>query len=104
MSVTIDVKVLVYASNKADAKHHAAQELLEGLAAGPDLVYLFWPTVMGYLRLTTHPAILPRPLTFRAAADNISQLLHRPHIGLSGRPVASGRPSSRLQAGLSVGT
>lgn len=80
MTVTVDANILVYASNKADPAYEPARALVERLAAGPDLVYLFWPTVMGYLRVVTHPAILPRPLGFADAANNISALLQRPHV------------------------
>ena len=39
---------------------------------------------MGYLRIATHPAILPSPLTFAGASANISALLSRPHIRTPG--------------------
>lgn len=80
MSITVDANVLVYASNEADAVHGPARALIERLAAGPEIVYLFWPTVMGYLRIVTHPAILPRPLAPRAAIGNVTSLLSRPHV------------------------
>ena len=63
MSATVDANVLVYASNAAEPAHGTARALIERLAAGPELVYLFWPTLMGYLRIVTHTGILPRPLT-----------------------------------------
>lgn len=80
MSVTVDANILVYASNTADPAFQPASTLVERLAAGPDLVYLFWPTIMGYLRIVTHPGILSRPLTFEEAAGNVSNLLWRPHV------------------------
>ena len=84
MTATVDANVLVYASNEAEPIHQQARELVERLAAGPELVYLFWPSVMGYLRIVTHPAILPRPLTPAEAALNIAQLLSRPHVRAPG--------------------
>ena len=84
MSVTIDANVLVYASNEADASHSVARSLVERLAAGPDLVYLFWPTIMRYLRIVTHPAILTRSLSFIEARDNVSTLIERPHVRAPG--------------------
>lgn len=84
MSVTVDANVLVYASNEADPAFRPTRDLLERLAQGPDLVYLFWPTVMGYLRIVTHPAILPRPLHFAEACGNVSSLLTRAHIRTAG--------------------
>ena len=80
MSATIDVNVLIYASNSADPAHGTARQLVERLAAGPDLLYLFWPTLMGYLRIGTHPGILPRPLPPRDAIANLSDLLGLPHV------------------------
>lgn len=84
MSVTLDANVLVYASNENDAAHLGARTLIERLAAGPDLVYLFWPVLMGYLRIVTHPAILPRPLDPSSAMGNVSALLTRSHVRAPG--------------------
>jgi len=80
VSVTVDANVLVYASNTADPAYSGARALVDRLAAGPELVYLFWPTLMGYLRIVTHPAILPRPLSPVEATANVAQLLARPHV------------------------
>lgn len=80
MSFAIDVNTLVYASNEADPAHLPARKLIERLVAGPELVYLFWPVVFGYLRIVTHPAILPRPLPPASAISNIDGLLARPHF------------------------
>jgi uncharacterized protein len=80
LSATLDTNVLVYASNEDDPMHTPAERLLERLAQGPDLLYLFWPTLLGYLRVVTHPAILPRPLGPDAALRNVSALLSLPHV------------------------
>ena len=39
---------------------------------------------MGYLRLVTHPAILPNPLTPGDALTNIESLVSRPHVRTPG--------------------
>jgi len=84
MSATVDANVLVYASNEADRAHAPARSLVERLAAGPELVYLFWPVLMGYLRIVTHPAILPRPLAPAAAVANVAALLEPAHVRAPG--------------------
>lgn len=101
MSLTVDANILVYASNDADPVHATAQALVARLAAGPDLVYLFWPAIMGYLRIVTHRAILPRPLASRDAESNVSALLALSHVRAPGE--AAGfwdmyRASTGLQA------
>ena len=79
MSATIDANILLYASDESSAFHAKAGELLDRLARGPDLVYLFWPVLMSYLRMSTHPAIFTRPLSVDIATMNIEQLLGLPH-------------------------
>lgn len=39
---------------------------------------------MGYLRIVTHPAILPRPASAREATGNIAMLLAQPHVRTPG--------------------
>ena len=51
MSSTLDANILVYASNTSDPLHAPASALVQRLAEGPELVYLFWPTLLGYLRI-----------------------------------------------------
>ena len=59
-------------------------QLIRSLAAGPDLFYLFWPVILGYMRIATQPGILSRPLTARDAIANTDALLHRPHVRTPG--------------------
>jgi len=84
VSVTLDANVLLYASDAASPRHARARELLETVAAGPELTYLFWPTIMAYLRIATHPAVFDRPLPARSAIDNVEALLSRPHVRAPG--------------------
>ena len=79
MSVTVDVNILLYASDESSSFHAKAAELIEQLARGPELLYLFWPVLIGYLRMATHPAIFPRPLSVGVATGNVGQLLGLPH-------------------------
>ena len=84
MSASIDANILVYASNDRDENSARAKELVRQLAEGPDIFYLFWPTILAYLRIVTHPAILRPPLTSAEATSNIDQLLSRPHVRTPG--------------------
>jgi len=84
VSATVDANILVYASNRADPAYEAARSLVERLARGPEIVYLFWPALMGYLRIVTHPGILPKPMSPADAAANVSALLALPHVRAPG--------------------
>lgn len=84
MSYTLDANVLLYASDNASPLHGPAFEVLERVARGPEIVYVFWPTVMAYLRIATQPAVFARPLSAGQAGGNIEQLLSRPHVHSTG--------------------
>jgi toxin-antitoxin system PIN domain toxin len=58
--------------------------LLEELAAGPTLLYVFWPTVMAYLRIATHPSVFERPLSPDSALRNVERLLAAPAVQTAG--------------------
>jgi toxin-antitoxin system PIN domain toxin len=80
LSATVDTNVLLYAANADDEAHPVARELLERLAGGPDLLYLFWPTIMGFLRIATHPAVFPNPYPPEQAVTAITGLLDRANV------------------------
>lgn len=84
MSITLDANVLLYASDVASPRHARAREVVEAVARGPELAYLFWPTIVAYLRIATHPAIFDNPLGGRSAMANIDALLSRPHVRAPG--------------------
>jgi toxin-antitoxin system PIN domain toxin len=84
VSFTLDANVLLYASDEASAYHDAARSFLDGVASTDDLVYLFWPTVMAYLRVATHAAIFERPLSPEAAVANVDRLLDLPQVQTAG--------------------
>jgi len=88
VSYTVDTNVLLYASDSASAVHRQAAALLRRVSEGPELVYLFWPVVAGYLRMATHPAIFAAPLTIDTAMANIAALIERPHVRTPGETEA----------------
>jgi toxin-antitoxin system PIN domain toxin len=84
MSQTVDVNVLVYAANAEAIEYERARSLIEHLRAGPGLVVLLWPVLMGFLRLITNPSIFDRPLSPDEAARNVESLIHLPHVRVEG--------------------
>jgi toxin-antitoxin system PIN domain toxin len=80
VSAAIDVNPLLYASDSSSPFHAAALAFVERVAAGPDLVYVFWPTAMAYLRISTHPSIFANPLSSGEALANLGALLELPHV------------------------
>lgn len=80
MSFSLDVNILLYASDQASPLYLSASRFLAECAAGSECCYLAWPTLMSYLRMTTHPRIFSHPLSPSEALKNIQGLLHLPHV------------------------
>lgn len=58
-----------------------SRDLIARLAGGPEIVYLFWPVILGYLRIVTHPGILPKPFMPLEAEANMTGLIDRLTFG-----------------------
>jgi toxin-antitoxin system PIN domain toxin len=84
VSQTIDLNVLLYASNEDAPEHARANALVRHLASGPEIIVLFWPVLMGYLRIATHRSVFTRPLSAAEAQANIDALVARPHLRVAG--------------------
>ncbi len=80
MSLALDANVLLYASNADDERNERAQEVLRELAEGPEVVYLFWPVAMAFLRISTRESVFPNPLSPAEALAMVGSLLSRDHI------------------------
>jgi len=80
VSFALDANVLLYASDEGSQHHAAAVAFLRDCAEGSELFCLGWPTVMGYLRMATHPAIFRQPLRHEEAVGNVRALLDLPHV------------------------
>jgi len=80
VSATVDANILLYASDGQSPYRDRAVEFIDDVARGPQIVYLFWPTVMAYLRLATHPSVFSRPMTLAEARLNVSALLDLPNV------------------------
>jgi toxin-antitoxin system PIN domain toxin len=84
VSFAVDANLLLYASDESSRLHGRALSLTEEIARGPEIVYVFWPVIMAYLRIATHPAIFTRPLSREEATRNIQSLIGRSHIQTPG--------------------
>jgi toxin-antitoxin system PIN domain toxin len=78
--LVVDTNVLVYAANSTVQFHGPCREWLDRQRRRPDAWYLTWGIVYEFLRVSTHPRILPRPWTASAAWGFITALLASPGL------------------------
>src|SRR5438874_12379704 len=80
MSYSVDVNVLLYASDASSPRYDAARRFLDSCASSPEMLCLTWPTLMSYLRIATHSRIFAAPLSPDEAQGNITALLSLPQV------------------------
>lgn len=74
----VDLNLLIYATNTDAPDHQRARSWWETVMSGEQPVGLAWIVLLGYLRLTTRPGLLPRPLSLAAAEGVIDEWLEQP--------------------------
>lgn len=80
MSFALDVNILLYASDENSPYFEKAKSFIESCIIQQEIFYLGWPTVMSYLRISTHPSIFDHPLSPDEAMGNIETLINLPHV------------------------
>lgn len=80
MSFAVDVNILLYASDTGSPFHQRAGEFLRQRTGGSELFCLAWPTLMSYLRISTHARVFASPLTPATAVANVESLLSLPNV------------------------
>lgn len=73
--LVVDTNVLVHAVNTSSPEHAAARAAVEGWLRDGPRVAVTWPILYEFLRVATHAAVLPKPLTYPEAHDVITALL-----------------------------
>jgi hypothetical protein len=67
----VDSNVLIYAVNTEAEHHRASVTWLEATLSSGEGVIIPWLSVISFIRITTHPAIHPRPLSVARACDTV---------------------------------
>ena len=80
MSYSIDVNVLLYASDTSSPRHLKAIRFLEQRALDPDLWCIAWATLMAFLRISTDPRVFAHPLSPGESLGSVESLLNLPRV------------------------
>ena len=74
----VDANVLLYAVNERSEQHDVAKAWLEHARSGRETVGFSWMLLLAFVRLTTHPALFPDPLSIGDAATIVRAWLAQP--------------------------
>ena len=74
----VDLTLLLAAVNSRAPMHKAARHWWEEKLNSDDRIGMTWLVMLGFIRLTTHPKILPEPLLLADAIALVDGWLARP--------------------------
>jgi uncharacterized protein len=77
---TLDANVLIYASDDDSSHREAAIETMESFIGVGESLYLFWPVLFAFLRVSTLPTVFKHPLSPEQAIGAIERLLLQPGV------------------------
>jgi toxin-antitoxin system PIN domain toxin len=78
----VDANVLIYAVNSDAAHHERSKRWLESALSGTERVGMTWGVLLAFLRVTTRPGILERPLRVDEAVAYVDSWLEQPPVDL----------------------
>lgn len=76
----VDANVLLYAVNSDAQDHDTAREWLDTALVGDEAVGLPWLCLIAFVRLSTHPAIFPSPMSVDEALAQVEDWLDAPAV------------------------
>jgi hypothetical protein len=80
LSFVVDANLLLYAVNESSEYWSKAKAFIEKCAESEEQWCMPWPVVNAFIRISTHPAILPHPLSPSQSVAVIDQILELPHV------------------------
>jgi len=78
--ILVDVNLLIYAIDRDSPHHKSARRWLERALSGSEEIGLAWIVILAFLRVTTHPAIMRRPLKPEQAVEFVQSWLDQPFV------------------------
>jgi toxin-antitoxin system PIN domain toxin len=75
-----DLNLLLYAVNEDSPQHERALAWWTSALTGAEPIGFPWSTVLGFVRLVTHPRIFTAPLDAAAAVDLVQGWAALPHV------------------------
>src|SRR5215472_15461388 len=76
----IDANILLYAYDSWSPRHQQARVWLENTVSGPEPAALAWTVILAFLRISTDPRILRKPLSVSQAGALVSEWVSKPSV------------------------
>jgi toxin-antitoxin system PIN domain toxin len=79
-AVLLDANLLLWAHHRQFRQHEPARDWLASTLSATPVVGIPWPSVLAFLRISTHPRALERPLELATAWDTARGWIERSNV------------------------
>jgi toxin-antitoxin system PIN domain toxin len=79
-ALLVDANLVMWAHHRRLPEHERARDWWARTLSRTPLVGIPWPTIVAFVRLSTHPRVLEHPVEARAAWDVVDGWLERPNV------------------------
>ena len=79
-AILVDANLVLWAHHGGFPQHGAARAWWAATLSATALVGIPWPTILAFLRISTHPRALTRPLAIETAWEVVRGWLSRPNV------------------------
>ncbi len=76
----VDTNIFVYAAEKTFPRHRQARVLVENWMKSVEPWFVTWGILYEFMRVTTHPAVFPKPWSWSGAKSFVKVLLSSPSM------------------------
>jgi uncharacterized protein len=76
----VDLNVLLYATDDTSAHHHTAKPWLDRAISSSETIGIATAVATGYVRLTTSPRVMHRPLDVHSSIGVVRDWYRRPNV------------------------
>lgn len=81
-AILVDANLVLWAHHRGFEQHGQAREWWAATLTDVPLVGIAWPTVLAFLRISSHPRALARPIPVTRAWEVVDGWLARPSVRL----------------------
>ena len=83
--ILVDANLLIYAVDRDSPHHVPARQWLEAALSGSDSVGIPWIAILAFVRITTHHAVMRKPLPVEHAIGYVDEWLRQPPVARQNR-------------------
>jgi toxin-antitoxin system PIN domain toxin len=82
-AILVDANLILWAHHRPFPEHEAARTWWAATLSDTPFVGIAWPTILAFLRLSTHPRVLRKPVGIRDAWHEVTRWLDLDNVHLS---------------------